>query len=309
VTLVFFNSTQSKSLVCSGDEQEKLLSQSEFFLTLLGGLDQKVIEIPEDEPSIAVALVLDLVARDPVFPNLKWNTRWARICVKWQLTDRVSGFAEKAHNHFVKLLQEQKERFNDAQSIFFLAPDEVTGANNIFDPTDEVNSHGEIIYQMRDDPNSVIEYWAPLKHWQWKYRSMIGTSMAHVKETRPLQPASQPALQAITEVKFATPKGVWDDKSVKVTVIPLGLPKVQPLPPSKDDIDLFWFMCEAIIQFPALAKEDGLIRTKEDVMNVLAKHEELWDKTILKRIFSQDDILELAMRTASAASVLKKRSK
>jgi hypothetical protein len=53
------------------------------------------------------------------------------------------------------------------------------------------------------------------------------------------------------------------------------------------------FTCEAILQFPALAKADGLIKSKEDLMAVLQKKRHLLDKGKMATLLSTCDLIQL----------------
>jgi hypothetical protein len=88
-------------------------------------------------------------------------------------------------------------------------------------------------------------------------------------------------------------------------------PPIAPDPPlpSSADLELFWMICEAILQFPALAKADGLIKSKEDLMAVLLKKRHLTDITAMKRSFKFEDIAQLFIISSppNSSSKTKKR--
>ena len=100
----------------------------------------------------------------------------------------------------------------------------------------------------------------------------------------------------MTEVVFATGRTSTDDISepVKVIITPI-VPPAAPEPPlpSSADVELFWMMCEAILWYPALAKADGLIKSKEDLMAVLLKKRHLVEYRIMEKLFSMRDVFQI----------------
>jgi hypothetical protein len=67
-------------------------------------------------------------------------------------------------------------------------------------------------------------------------------------------------------------------------------------------------MCEAILQVPALAKADGLIKSKEDLMAVLAKKKFLGNKEMMKNVFSFDDMFNLYVSSGPPPSKKRPRA-
>ena len=67
------------------------------------------------------------------------------------------------------------------------------------------------------------------------------------------------------------------------------------------------FTCEAILQFPALAKADGLIKSKEDLMDVLLKKRHLFNMEMMQKCLSFEDTIK--MLTSEIESKNKKRKR
>jgi hypothetical protein len=175
--------------------------------------------------------------------------------------------------------------------------------NKIYDATDEKTQYGVTIYQQRDDNNKVIEYWEPTKIWQWKKKTSLGTNKCSVREFKPKQGA-HPDIKTVTEVQFSpnNPDDAWSEP-FKVTITPIAPPVApEPLLPSSADVELFWMMCEAILQFPALAKADGLIKSKEDLMDVLLKKRYLADEDFMSKVFTYGELFKLFVSSAPASS-------
>jgi hypothetical protein len=173
--------------------------------------------------------------------------------------------------------------------------------DKIYDATDEKNMFGATIYQQRDNHDESIEYWEPIKAWAWKPRTALGTSKCGAQDVKSRKRA-HPDIKAVTEVEFATGKPKPDNWSdpFEVTITPIAPPaSPQPPLPSSADVELFWMMCEAILQFPALAKADGLIKSKDDLMAVLVKKPQLADKAMMTKTLSASDWFDLFTATAS----------
>jgi hypothetical protein len=123
--------------------------------------------------------------------------------------------------------------------------------------------------------------------------------MCGVYEVKPKQGA-HPDIKTVTEVVFSTGKPEPDHIS-KVIITPIA-PPVTPQPPlpSSADVELFWMMCEAILQFPALAKADGLIKSKEDLMAVLVKKRHLADEDCMAKVFIYGELFKLFVSSKSS---------
>jgi hypothetical protein len=67
-------------------------------------------------------------------------------------------------------------------------------------------------------------------------------------------------------------------------------------------------MCEAILQFPALAKADGLIKSKQDLMKVLLKNRDLVQKDIMTRVLTTADMFDLFVGSDLHASKKQRRA-
>ena len=126
--------------------------------------------------------------------------------------------------------------------------------------------------------------------------------MCGVYEVKPKQGA-HPDIKTVTEVKFGKPGPDAWSKPFKVTITPIAPPVApEPLLPSSADVELFWMMCEAILQFPALAKADGLIKSKEDLMDVLLKKRYLADEDFMSKVFTYGELFKLFVSSAPASS-------
>jgi len=173
--------------------------------------------------------------------------------------------------------------------------------SKIYDATDEKNMFGATIYQQRDDHDLVIEYWEPTKKWHWKKRARLGKDVCNAYECKPRQ-GDHPDIKTVTEVTFGSGKPEPDHltKPLKVIITSIAhSASPEPLLPSSADVELFWMMCEAILQFPALAKADGLIKSKEDLMAVLLKKNHLTHKGAMTKTLTASDMFDLLKATAS----------
>jgi len=61
-------------------------------------------------------------------------------------------------------------------------------------------------------------------------------------------------------------------------------------------------MCEAILQFPALAEADGFIKTKEDLMEVLLKKKHLVEIISMRRQLTFEDLAQLFVSSDTPSS-------
>jgi hypothetical protein len=66
-------------------------------------------------------------------------------------------------------------------------------------------------------------------------------------------------------------------------------------------------MCEAILQFPALAKADGLIKSKEDLMAVLTKKRHLAIKESMTKVLTACDWFDLFVSSGQPPSKKRQR--
>jgi hypothetical protein len=254
---------------------------------------------------------------------------WAILSAKWKAHEYTDMFADVADEHIksvARTLEEQEQDTLEVQtpkeSVFFAA---VGGSaskvpsfterfvNRIYDATDEKNEYGATIYQARDDHNLVIEYRETVKNWVWKERSLLGKGQCHAFEVKPLQGVTAD-IQTVTEVRFSTgkpaPKHLSDPLTVLVAPIyaPIAPPALpEPPLPSSADVELFWLMCEAILKFPVLAKSDGLIKSKNDLMAVLSNNRNLVQKDIMTRVLTAADVFDLFVNSDLHATKKQRR--
>jgi hypothetical protein len=303
VTLRFVSSKKSQVFTCAPDDQEILSRRSEYFSSILTNNEKETIEIPEEDAVHAINFLTEILKNKPLNSlTLGWDQSWVMFSAKWQAGEYVAVFADIADKHIKSVVGDMEEKGSPPKSIYFHVDGDDKGiynmkvlGNKIYDATDEKNKYGVTIYQQRDDHNKVIEYWEPTKSWIWKTREILGTNRCNAREEKPLQ-REHPDIKTVTQVTFATGKPAPDDwsKPFKVIITPIAPPAApEPSLPSSVDVELFWMMCEAILQFPALAKADGLIKSKEDLMAVLLKKRHLVEYRIMEKLFSIRDVFQI----------------
>jgi hypothetical protein len=278
--------------------------------------ERETIEIPEDDAINAISFLAELLKnKSPNSFTLGWDQSWMMLSAKLQAWEYVAVFADIADKHIKSVVGDMEEKeAPPKESVYFtgdykdMAKVKIYG-EKIYDVTDEKSMFGATIYQQRDDHNLVIEYWDPTKKWLWKPKEVLGTRMCGAYECKPRQ-GEHPDIKTVTEVSFTTGKpepDIWSEPlKVIITSIAHSASPEPPLP-SSADIELFWLMCEAILQFPALAKADGLIKSKEDLMAVLLKKKFLGNKDMMKAVFSFEDMFNLYVTSDPFAS--KKRTR
>jgi hypothetical protein len=239
VTIRFRSSDKQRDFVCSPEEQDVLRRRSEYFAELLANNDEDTIEIAEEDCINAVSFLVTLLKdKAPTAHSLGWDESWVGLSVKWLAREYSEVFADMADRHIravVGKLEERKALRKQAARgcVFFAVPagtdmGEAKGfENKVYDATAEKNVHGVVIYQMRDDPDKVIEYWEPLKRWAWKTREALGINTGRIVEVRPGQGAS-PDLTTVTEVAVTTGKPAPENWSAPIKICPLT-PTVLPV--------------------------------------------------------------------------------
>ena len=304
VAIRFISSERTIVFPCTTNEQEILCRRSEYFSNILTNNEKETVDIPEEDAVNAISFLVELVkdkSRNSL--TLGWDQSWVMFSAKWQAMEYVAVFADIADKHIKSVVGDMEEKEPPPKESFFFTVfdgdndiENVNAyANKIYDATDEKNQCGATIYQQRDDINKVIEYWEPTKSWTWIPREHLGTNMCCAQEVKPLQGA-HPDIKTVTEVEFYTGKPDPDEwpKPFKVIITPIAPPAAQKPPlHSSADVKLFWLMCEAILQFPALAKADGLIKSKEDLLTVLQKKRHLTDKGAMTKILTAGDLFDL----------------
>jgi hypothetical protein len=282
--------------------------------------EKETIEIPEEDAVHAINFLTEILKNKPLNSlTLGWDQSWVMFSAKWQAREYVAVFADIADKHIKSVVGDMEEKEAPPKESFYFSvfgEDEDIGnvkrlGSKIYDATDEKNMFGATIYQQRDDHNRVIEYWEPFKEWHWKPRVILGTDMGSAQEVKPLQ-GEHPDIKTVTQVAFATgdPKPDNWSEPFKVIITPIAPPAApEPPLPSSADVELFWMMCEAILQFPALAKADGLIKSKDDLMAVLLKKRHLTDIAAMKRCLKFEDIAQLFINSSPPSSSSKKRSR
>jgi hypothetical protein len=307
VTIRFRSSDKQRDFVCSPEEQDVLRRRSEYFAELLANNDEDTIEIAEEDCINAVSFLVTLLKdKAPTAHSLGWDESVVGLSVKWLAREYSEVFADMADRHIRAVVGKLEDRVASEEqaargSVYFSVPagtDMGTAKgyeNKIYDATAEKNEHGVVIYQMRGDPDKVIEYWEPLKRWIWKKRADLGTNKGYIQEVQPGRGAS-PDLTTVTEVVVATGKPAPDHASapIKITITPLPTP---PPPPSSADVELFWAMSEAVLKYPALARQGGLVREKRGLMKLLSKKgmKALMAKEAMQRVLSHGDTIDLVL--------------
>jgi len=318
VTLRFVSPERTLAFPCPPKDQEILCRRSEYFSGILTNNEKETIEIPEEDSINAISFLAELLKNKTLNSiTVGWDQSWVMFSAKWQAREYVAVFADIADKHIKSVVGDMEEKEPKESICFMLCDcdndmDSVKRfGNKIYDATDEKNQYGATIYQQRDDHNRVIEYWDPYKTWQWKQRGSLGTDMCGAQEVKPRQ-GDHPDIKTVTEVSFTTGKpepDIWS-KPFKVIITSIAPPaSPEPPLPSSADVELFWMMCEAILQFPALAKADGLIKSKEDLMAVLLKKRHLTDIAAMKRCLKFEDIAQLFINSSPPSSSSKKRSR
>jgi hypothetical protein len=111
----------------------------------------------------------------------------------------------------------------------------------------------------------------------------MGTNVAyaHVKCD---PPKSFPQNCAPYVIKVALSNDKWEDQPfVTITRIPQE--------PCKENVSLFWEVIESVLEFEKLRK--GPIKSKDQLVEALATHPELWLKEEMEKHLNRDDFEKL----------------
>jgi hypothetical protein len=313
ITIRFNSGKRQQVFTCSPEDQLILGQRSEFFATLLegevNGGSESAIDLFEDDAIAAINFLTELLRNTPASSyTVGWNFSWVLLAAKWQAREYTQVFADMADRHIKKMIGDVREK-KKGKSFCMLVPSSthITGfENQIYDPTNEKNKFGYTLYAMRGDANKVVDFWQPTRTWQWKLRSNLGGNFCYAYDNKAAQGNPDPPLEAVTEIKTwnqtVTPN-IWSEPT-KVSIVPIESPAVvePPLCPSAEDLGLFWAICETILLCPCLAKPDGLVRQKDDLLKVLTRKKHLMDKEAMKRIFSPEDWFDLTTKLSHIAN-------
>jgi len=307
ITLIFTGLIRTQAISCTLDELEILCRRSEYFVTVFRNnvyIDKRnIITIPEEDATSAISFLVELLRdRSSLLQVLRWDENWVRMSIKWQTLEYIAAFSDIADKH-IKLVVgswNENKQLSSMTSVYFssFGTEMHDYEDAIYDATDVYNIFGVQVYQKRNNTNKVIEFWAPFHGWVWKPRSHLGDvkgcifQVSAVKQTC----SAQPNITSVSTVRFATgcPAPADVSQPVNVNIVPaVSPPAPEPPLPSSADVELFWMMCEAILWYPALAKADGLIKSKEDLMAVLLKKRHLVEYRIMEKMFTMRDVFQI----------------
>jgi hypothetical protein len=251
---------------------------SQFFLEVIdnmGALDTD-LTLNEEDPIEASKFLLELISmtierRKSAMREIQlmsWNKKWAELSVKWIVPEYVQLFASIGEKLVLKVLSPEK-------------PIELRGAvgesaaqiNGRYQRTDERGAEGQFVYKKRG-MKYIMEYvdqqWVVVK--QADKGKGVSASLAHLL----CAPNSRPELF----------KGRWFSPQQEPH------PSLSAIfPHGEEELSTFWEVVETMLKLPPLRK--GPITNKQQLMDQLAEHREVWRKDYMAKMLSVEDVLNI----------------
>jgi len=314
-------------------EPAVLRDRSEYFSLLLGNLspqDEEEISLPEDDPSSAGQLLLELIRipsalsssssvegqEGEVLPKVKWNASLAGYSVKWLALDFVEAYARAASSLITSCIFAKSLKITGVSGTFNEA------INGYYDVTDETASECPVYRKRRepsliyaddaDDPDDqedllpVLTDPTPLDKFLLVIESTsVSASPTPVKWG--IQRGDERAARSLIFMAYCegsssapispecTRKQKWQIAEAENFCVQPGvaIEKVDP-PLSREEKKEFWRTMDMILKTDGLRR--GPIQSSAQLVNLLSRRKDLFDRTEMRRILSYDDLLSLAFQ-------------